>query len=193
MTDLLQVTIAAACGAVTPEPEAVLAIRAGGVVEIDGRQCSAFGVDTDSGRRLCVIEEAGGRLYERIMQASPPKDANPGPWLVAGERLAVVSEATIRRFIRISEQTLAAEAIDLLFRKAGLNSEPRLTAWRVNDDSVCWIAATEQTRMVATIFGNRAVLARRDGRFVLALTRAEIEAHAAEAAAGRDTMHLPPA
>ena len=189
-------TVAAACGAVIPEPEAMLAIRAGGVVEIGGTQCNAFGVDTDKGRRLCVIEDAGGRLYERIMPASSAKHANSEgtrPWLVTGERLAVVSAATIRRFIKISEQTLAAEAIDLLFRKAGLNSEPRLTAWRVHDDSVCWIAATEQTQMVATIFGDRAVLARRDGRFVLALTRAEIEAHAAEAAAGRDAMHLPPA
>lgn len=64
MTDPLQITVAAACGAVTPEPELKLLVLPGSNMDVEGQQRMAFGVKTNKGARLCVFEEAAGRLYE---------------------------------------------------------------------------------------------------------------------------------
>jgi Domain of unknown function (DUF4375) len=196
MTDLLQITVAAACGAVKPEPELKLAVRAGAFWDIEGQQCKAFGVGTDKGSRLCVFEEAGGRLYESVRPSPPPKDAKPEVLknykpVVTGARLSTVAAETIQRFAKVADQTLAPEAIDLLLRKASLDPKSMVTAWRLHDDGATWIAVAGQTRAVATTFGDRAALVERDGTPIVTITRAEIEHHAKEAATGRATMVSP--
>lgn len=194
MTDLLQITAATACGAVKPEPETKLALHAGSIWEIEGQQCRAFGVATDKGSRLCVIEDAGGRLYEFVRRSPPPKDAKPGiskrP-AEAGSRLSTVGAETIRQFAKIADQTMAAEGIDLLLRKAALDPKSTVTAWRHHDDGATWIAVTGQTRVVAMISGRRAALIDRDGTPIITITRTEIEHHASEVATGRATMGPP--
>lgn len=64
MTDRLQITVAAACGAVMPEPELKLLVLPGSNMDIEGQQRMTFGVKTNKGSRVCVFEEAAGRLYE---------------------------------------------------------------------------------------------------------------------------------
>jgi hypothetical protein len=143
-----------------------------------------------------VFEEAGGRLYEFVRGSPPPKDAKPAAFknyrsMVAGARLSTVGADTIRQFAEIADQTLAPEAIDLLLRKASLDPTSMVTAWRLHDDGATWIAVAGKTRAVATTFGDRAALVERDGTPIVAITRAEIEHHAKEAATGRATMEPP--
>jgi hypothetical protein len=119
MTDWLQLTVAVACGAVTPDPEIKLAVLGGSHMEIEGQMCIAFSVGTDQGDRLCISEETGGRLYEFV--TSPPPLATEEQRKVsrpmgAGARLSAVSETTVRSFYEMAARTLACEAIDLLLR-----------------------------------------------------------------------------
>jgi hypothetical protein len=179
MTDPLQITVAAACGAVTPDPELKLMILPGFDTDVEGRQCRAFGVRTNKGSRLCVFEDAGGRLYERAT-SSP----------IVGARLATVGADTIRKFSRIAEQNLAAEAIDLLLRKSGLDPAARITALSVSDDRAAWYAVTGNTCVLVETLGVRANVIGADGKAALTVTQAEIERHAAEAAVGRDSLQI---
>nr|WP_249815198.1 MULTISPECIES: DUF4375 domain-containing protein [unclassified Bradyrhizobium] len=180
MTDRLQITVAAACGAVAPEPELKLMVLPGFDMEVEGQQCTAFGVKTDKGSRLCVFEEAGGRLYE-LATRSP----------TVGARLSTVGIDTIGNFSRIAEQKLAAEAIDLLLRKSGLDPAATITALSVSDDHASWYAVTGNTCVLIETLGDRANVVGSDGEAALTVTRAEIERHAAEAAAGRDSLNTP--
>jgi len=195
LTDSLQVTVAAACGAVEPEPEMKLAIHAGSMIEIEGETCKAFGVATDKATRLCVIEEAGGRLYEFIKNTRPTnptrEDLLNFRAMSAGARLSTVSAKTIDQFTAIAERTMSCEAIDLLLRKASLEPRPTITAWKINDDGASWILAAGQNRLIATTSTDRATITQHDGSPIAAVTRAEINRHAAEAAAGRASMQLP--
>lgn len=193
MTDGLQITVAAACGAVAPEPELKLMVLPGSNMGAAGQ---AFGVKTDRGSRLCVFEEAGGQLFEfgpgsnssnpsemhEILKSFPPS--------LIGARLSVVEGATIRNFSRIAEQNLAAEAIDLLLRKLGLNPAAMITALSVSEDRATWCAFTGKTGVLIETLGDRANVIEPDDK--LTVTRAEIERHAAEAAAGRDSLQTRP-
>ncbi|WP_245318381.1 DUF4375 domain-containing protein [Bradyrhizobium sp. DOA1] len=177
MTDSLQITVAAACGAVAPEPELKLMVLPGFDMEVEGAQCKAFGVKTDKGSRLCVFEECGGRLYE-VAARSP----------IVGARLSTVGADTIRDFSRIAEQNLAAEAVDLLLRKLGMDPTAMITALSVSDDRATWCAVTGKTGVLVEILGDCANVIGSDGEAVLTVTRAELERHAAEAAVGRDSL-----
>ncbi|UPK40575.1 DMP19 family protein [Bradyrhizobium sp. 186] len=197
MTDRLQITVAAACGAVVPEPELKLLVLPGFDMNVEGKQCMAFGVKTDAGSRVCVFEEAGGRLYEYGLPSPIPKpgevkqESSSNRHLpVVGARLSTVSADTILNFSRIAEQNLAAEAIDLLLRKSDMDPAATITALRVSDDRATWLAVSGRTCVMATTLGDRADLVGSDGKAELTVTRAETERHAAEAAAGRESMRL---
>lgn len=177
MTDGLQLTVAAACGAVMPDPEFKVMILPGFDTDVEGQQRRAFGVRTNKGARLCVFEEAGGRLYE-LATGSP----------MVGARLSIVGTDTIGNFSKIAEQNLAAEAIDLLLRKSGLDPAATITALRVSDGWAAWYAVTGNTCVLVETLGDRANVIGSDGKAALTVTRAEIERHAAEAAAGRDSL-----
>lgn len=187
MTDRLQITVAAACGAVAPEPELKLAIFAGSIMELEGQQCMAFGVKTDKGSRLCAVGESGGRLYDYGLRSRGGLHASDG-----GVRLSSVGADTIKNFSRIAEQTLAAEAIDLLLRKSGLDPAAMITALSVSDDRASWCAVTAKTGVLVETLGDRANVIESDGKAALTVTRAEIERHAAEAAVGRDSLQSRP-
>lgn len=197
MTDPLQITVAAACGAVAPEPEIKLAVRPGSHMDVEGQECLAFVVLTDKGSRICVFEGTGGRLYEfgesrpisGLAQMTPEtlKNFLPPP---VGMRLSAVGADTIKSFTRIAEQNLAAEAIDLLLRKSDLDPAAMITAVRAGDESATWYAVTREARIVVATFGDRADVVGSDGKAELTVTRAEIERHAAEAAVGRDSLEI---
>jgi len=199
MTDPLQITVAAACGAVVPDPEIKLAVRPGSQMNVEGEECLAFVVLTDKGSRVCVFEKTGGRLYEfgasrplpGLAQMTPEtlKNFLPPP---VGRRLSTVGADTIRSFTRIAEQNLAAEAIDLLLRKSDLDPAGMITAVRVGDGSATWYVVTREARIVVATHSDRADVVGSDGKAALTVTRAEIERHAAEAAAGRDSIRGTP-
>lgn len=194
MTDRLQITAAAACGAVAPEPELKLLVIRGSNQDVEAQQCTAFEVKTDKGARLCVYEEAGGQLYEYgpgsqgLKPADMPEILKSLPPSLVGARLSVVAADTARNFSTIAEQNLAAEAIDLLLRNSGLDPAAMITALAVSDDRATWYAVTGETGVMVETLGDRADLVGPDGAAVLTVTRAEIERHAAEAATGRDSM-----
>lgn len=177
MTDDLQITVAAACGAVRPDPELKVMVLPGFDTDVEGQQCTAFGVRTNKGSRLCVFDEAGGRLYEL---ATPPT--------IVGARLSTVGTDTIQNFLRIAEQNFAAEATDLLLRKLGLDPAAAITALSVNDDRATWCAVTGETSVLVETFGDRAQVIGSDGELVLTVMRDEIERHAADAAVGHASL-----
>jgi Domain of unknown function (DUF4375) len=182
MTNDLQITIAAACGAVKPQPEVKLAVRPGVSLEIEGQQCTAFGVGTDKGTRLCVFEKTGGRLYELNGSAGR---------IAAGAQLSTIGADRIRQFVTVADQMLAAEAIVLMLWKARLDPKAMVTAWEVADGGVTWIVATGQTRVAAAIVGTGAVLTKPDQTPIARVSREDMERIAAEAAAGRDSLRPP--
>lgn len=196
MTDRLQITAAAACGAVVPEPELKLLVIPGRNQDVEAQQCVVFEVKTDKGARLCVYEKAGGQLYEYGPGSQSPKPAEMHeilkslPPSLVGARLSVVTADTAGNFSRVAEQNLAAEAIDLLLRNSGLDPAAMITALAVSDDQATWYAVTGKTGVMVATFGDRADLVGSDGNAALTVTRAEIERHAAEAAAGRDSLRV---
>jgi len=193
MTDRLQLTVAVACGAVTPDPEIKLAVPGGSHMEIEGQMCLAFSVSTDKGDRLCVSEDTGGRLYE-FLESPPLSETATAEQrdvyrpMAAGARLSIVSETLVRSFYETAQRTLACEAIDLLLRKAALAPSSAVTAWRLRDNSAVWIVVSGQNHVVATTSPDSATLAQRDGTQLASVTRAEIEQHAAEAERGGPSM-----
>jgi hypothetical protein len=182
MTDQLQITIAAACGAVKPAPEVKLGVRSGVNVEIEGQKCVAFGVGTDKGTRLCVYEKARGRLYEL--------DSNAGR-VAAGARLSTVGADRIQQFANAADQLLAPEALVCLLWKARLDPKAMVTAWDVVDDAMTWIVATGQTRAAAAVARTGAMLTKPDQTPIASVSREEMERIATEAAAGRDSLRPP--
>jgi hypothetical protein len=193
MTDRLQITVAAACGAVVPEPELKLLVISGRNQNVEAQQC-VVEVKTDKGARLCVYEEAGGQLYEYGPGSQSPNPAEMHeilkslPPSLVGARLSVVAADTVGNFSRVAEQNLAAEAIDLLLRNSGLDPAAMITALVVSDDRATWYAVTGKSGITVETLGDRADLIEPDGKVALTVARAEIERHAAEAAAGRDSM-----
>lgn len=196
MTDRLQITAAAACGAVVPEPEFKLLVIPGRNQDVEAQQCIAFEVKTDKGARVCVYEKTGGELYEYGPGSQSPKPAEIHeilrslPPSLVGARLSVVAADTTGNFSRVAEKNLAAEAIDLLLRNSGLDPAAMITALAVSDDQATWYAVTEKTGVMVATLGDRADLVGSDGKAALTVTRAEIERHAADAAAGRDSMRV---
>jgi hypothetical protein len=189
MTDDLQITIAAACGAVLPEAELKLQVHAGSKMVVEGRQCVAFGVRTDKGSRLCAFEETGGRLYEfGAGSPIPAFEQAKSQTSTDLRRLSVVGADTIRNFSKIAVQNLAAEAIDLLLRKSDVDPAAMITALRVSDEGAVWYAVSGTTCIMVATLRDRADLIGSDGKAVLTVTRTEIERHAAEAAAGGESM-----
>jgi hypothetical protein len=196
MTGQLEITVAAACGAVKPNPEVKLALHAGSNMEVEGQTCKAFGLHTDKGLRLCVFEDAGGRLYEYVESAPFPTSQTPEYLknyrpLVVGVRLSTVGADTIRQFIDIAEKLFCAEAIDLLLRRAGMDTGAMITAWEVCGASATWIVATGQTWVAAAIADKGAVLTKPDQTPIVSISRAEINDHASRVAIARATMRPP--
>jgi len=199
MTDQLQISIAAACGAVIPEPEAKLTVAGGGYEEIEGQRCLAFAVRTDKGMRFCVFDDAGARLYDYVQRSPVPKlgpDLNlddlknfKGPH--AGVRLSTVSANTIRQFVAAGNETRAPEAIDLLLRKAGLEPNAMITAWKLQDGGATWIVATGGHRIVAVTSREWAELIDQNSKPIVAVTKVEINLHVAEAAKGGASLRSP--
>jgi hypothetical protein len=199
LTDPLQIAVAAACGAVEPQPEIKTGVGGGFYLEIEGQQCLAFVAATQNGERLCVPDDGGARLYEHIQQSplpefgpglTPEDLANYKPPL-AGARLSTVSAETIQRFVDAANETQVPEAIDLMLRKAGLGPEAMITACLATDGAPLWIVITERSLAVARCFPNGAQLRDHEGKPVASVTKAEIEQHAAEAAAAGATMRAP--
>lgn len=197
--DPLQISIAAACGAAEPEPEAKMGIGGGFYQEVEGQNRMAWSLATHKGSRLAIVDDAGARLYEYIHHSPAPQ---LGPNLnledirnykrpSVGARLAAVSAERIQQFVKVADLTMAPEAIDLLLRNAGLNPAATITAWVAGDEGVLWILATEQRLTVAGTSSEGYLLKSHDGTLLASCTRADVERHASEAAAAGATMRAP--
>ena len=191
LTDPAQLAIAATCGAVEPEPEIKTGIGGGFYEEVDGEQRLVFVLSTQMGQRLCVPGDAAARLYEYTDRSPRPA---PDPELdldeiqnykppVVGRQLSEVSAEIIQRFVAAADETSAAEAIDLMLRKAQLGPAAMITASRAKDGDPLWIVATEQNLSIARSSTSGAQLRDHEGKPLASVTSAEIEQHASEAAA----------
>jgi hypothetical protein len=199
MTDWFQIIIGAACGAVIPEPEAKIAVGVARYFAIEGQQSLAFVVHTERGTRLCVFDNAGAHLYEYVERSHPPE---PGPDLThddiknftrpeTGGRLSVVAEDIIQQFVAAANRTRALEAIDLLVRKAGLDRNAMITAWKLQDEGATWIVVAGGQRMIAVTSREGAQLIGQNCVPIVSATKVEIDCHVAEAAMGGATLDAP--
>jgi len=109
----------------------------------------------------------------------------------AGARLSNVDADTIQRFVQISDQTLAAAAIDLILRKSNLSPAAMITAFRVSDVWAAWYAVTGNTCLMILISPGNANIVGSGGQASLTVTRAEIERHALLATTGSNSMRPP--
>jgi hypothetical protein len=185
ITDPVQIAIAAVCGAVEPEPETKTGVAGCFGLEIEGKQCLAHVVWTRKGKRLCVPDQEGARLYDYYERDRVPKraaDEDIRKYMVrfVGSRLSAVDAATIERFLKAANETQAPEAIELLLRTAGLNPAAVITAWRVLETEALWIAFTDGRLVVARTFYDGAELKGLDETQLAAITKADIQRHAAE-------------
>ena len=190
ITDPVQIAIAVACGAVGPEPETKTRV-AGHVpfLEIEGKQCVGHIVQTDKGKRLCVCDDEGARLYayhedDQRAKRAPGEDTmkylSRRAVSSVGSRLSAVDAATIQRFVKVANETQAPEAIELLLRRAGLSPAATVTAWGALENEALWIAFTDGRLVVARTFSHGATLVGFDGPQLVAITKSDIECHAAE-------------
>jgi hypothetical protein len=191
LTDPLQIAMAAACGAVEPEPEIKTGIGGGFYEEIDGEDRLVFVLGTQKGERICAPSDEGARLYEYIRQ-EPLPDAGPDLNIeeignfrrpAVGRQLSEVSAVAVERFATAANETMAPEAIDLLLRKAGQGPAAMITASMAKDGDPLWIVATEGNLSIARTYANGAQLRNHEGKPLTSVTRTEIEQHAAEVAA----------
>ena len=195
ITDPLQIAVAAACGAVEPGPETKTGVAARLGLEIEGKQCVAHVVRTDKGRRLCVCDDEGARLYEQIERSPFPRgpgvtreDIEKYKSSIVGSRLSAVDAATIQGFVKAANDTQAPEAIELLLRRAGLNPAATITAWKALETEALWIVFTDGRLVVARTFYDGAVLGGFDEPQLAAITTADVKRHAAEIEAAAATM-----
>jgi hypothetical protein len=94
--------------------------------------------------------------------------------------------------VKVADETMAPEGIDLLLRTAGLNPTAMITpAVLRGDGGALWIVMTEQRPVVAYTSIDRYRLTADDGTAIAVCTRADVEQHASRAVAAGAAMQAP--
>lgn len=137
LTDWLRAATLVACSSAG---EAKIALGSGRYAEIEGQRQLLWNVRTSADEgRFCLVTDEDAALYRRT-DARNPSLPHPGDIEAlkqaigenrlakfnapgVGERLAVVTNSTIRQHIDLAKQFDAAAAIDLLLRKASINPQ----------------------------------------------------------------------
>ncbi len=137
MTDWFQVGVGLAC-ATAPGTEFKLGIGGGSMMEVEGEQQMVWVVRTSRATRFCVVTKKHAAIYECVETNNPPmpaiddvegmkqaiKDGRLARYKrpTVGARLSQVRPETINGVIELAVEYGAPIALDLLLRKAGIET-----------------------------------------------------------------------
>lgn len=211
MTEWLHVGIGLAC-ATGPSIEIKLAIGGGAAMDVEGEQQMVFHVRTNADTpRLCVVTKTYAAAYERVEANNPPMpDMNDiegmkqaiadgrlaqykGP--SAGRKLSHVKSEAIAGVIELASEYGAPVALDLLLRRAGIETggavvAPMSIEPKVGGAIVNWVVAAGGQALFAMSHPNGSALLRPgDNKHLATVRKSEIAEHAARVEAG--TIKLP--
>lgn len=190
-----------------PVTEVKLKIGGGAVEEIEGRKETAFVVRTNAALRYCVVTKAHAAAYERVEHDNPPMpkfgDAEGMKQAIrdgrlaryrpptVGRRLSHVPAETIERVIAAAKAHRAPAALDLLLRRAGIETKDASVAplaaepCRPAGAVVKWLVAAGGHPLFAVSRPEGSLLLRvADNQQIAAAPLADIAEHAARAEAG---------
>jgi hypothetical protein len=200
MTSRLQVGIGLACAGL-PQPEVKLGIGEGRMLDIDGGKQMAFPVVTDAGRALlCVVTSTHAAAYQYLAADGTELQLNLGPIDSIDEsfgegaprvglKLSHVGGDSITTVIKLAEAYRAPAALDLLLRRAGIDTEgaialPSMLIPREGGSVVSWTVAAGGRLLFLVSAPNGSMLLRSGAEDPLAdAHRLEIEEHFARAEA----------
>jgi hypothetical protein len=211
MTNRVHVGIGLACATATP-PQIKVELGIGDSMEIEGRQQTGFFVRTSTmasatqALRFCVVSDSHAAAYECIQPDNPPmpkfgdvegtlaaiRDGRmaqfKGPH--AGKKLSHVEGETIAGVIQLATRYRAAAALDLLLRRAKIETEGAKAApFSIAPDeggmSVKWFVAAGRHLLFAVSGTDGSILwSPAEKRGLAQVSMDEIEDHAARANAG---------
>ena len=201
MTDRLRVAIGMAAYAAAV-PEYCLHIGGGFDMQVEGEKQNVWGIYTNMGRRFAVVTETEARLCECIDTGNPPipeignteammkalRDGRVSRYKspVVGSFLSHVDAEKITEVIQYAVGYNAAVSIDLLLRRAGLESNTvSVSACEAErDDSnlmkVNWLVITEhQAFHASTSEAGSSLFRLHEAKPIVRIQRDEIDQHAA--------------
>ncbi|KAA3450851.1 hypothetical protein C7I87_08900 [Mesorhizobium sp. SARCC-RB16n] len=198
MTSRLQVGIGFACAGL-PQPEVKLGIGEGRMLDIDGEKQMAFPVMTNAGRvLLCVVTPTHAAAYQYLAAdgSEPQLDLRPVDSIdeLLGEdaprvglKLSQVDAVSITTVIKLAEVYRAPAALDLLLRRAGIDTAgasalPAMLVPREGGSVVSWTVTAGGRALLLLSAPNGSMLLTSGAEDPLAdASRLEIEEHFARA------------
>src|SRR5262245_29858609 len=206
MTEWFHVGVGLAC-ANAPVTEVKLKIGGGAVEKLEGRNETAFVVRTNAALRYCVITKTHAAAYERVEHDNPPmpkfgdaegmvqamRDGRLARYKppTVGRKLSHVPAETIERVIAAAEVHRAPVALDLLLRRAGIETKDASVAplsaepCRPAGIVVKWLVAAGGHPLFAVSRPEGSLLLRAaDNQQIAAAVMADVVDHAARAEAG---------
>lgn len=206
MTDWFQVASGLAC-ANAPDREVKLAVGGGSMMDIEGEQQMAFVMRTNRATRLCAVSKEHAALYEWVEAAdNPPMPAMgdvegmkqairdgrlaryKGP--TVGKRLSYIRSQMISDVVEQAVECGAPIALDLLLRKAGIDTNSALVSpmsiqQKPTGSVVDWIVVAGGKPLLALTTANgSALLLPGENRELARVTKAEVVEHANRIEAG---------
>jgi hypothetical protein len=216
MTDRLHVAVGLACATATP-PQLKIELGYGDMLEIEGTRQRCFFVKTctmanaTQALRICAISDSHAAAYECIQPDNPPmpkfgdaegyleamRDGRTsqfrGPY--AGKKLSHVEGETIASVIQLATKYRTAAALDLLLRRAKIETEgakvaPVMIAPDEGGMTVKWFVAAGRHLLflVSGPDGGSILWNTAEKRGLAKVSRDEIADHAARAEAGAVTL-----
>ena len=215
MTDRLHVAIGLACTNATP-PQIVIELGYGNIQEIEGVRQQGFFVKTSTmasatqALRICAVSDDHAAAYECIQPDNPPMpkfgDAEgylqamrdgrtqrlKGPY--AGQKLSQVAGETIANVIQLATEYRAAAALDLLLRRAKIETEgAKVAAYTIAQEesgpAIKWFVAAGRHLLFAVIGAEAGLLWNpAEKRGIAEVERDEVEDHVERAKAGAITL-----
>lgn len=196
--DRFQVAVGLACAS-GPNVEIKLSIHGGTMMLVEGKEQMAFYVRTNAPQaRYCVVTDDYAAAYERIEDGDGTRSgvaaaADPDARLArsVGRKLSQVKRETIEGVIELSMEYAAAPAIDLALRRANIDPNGAIVSPAGIEPgrdgaTVKWLIAAGGQAFVALSFPKGTALLRPgESKHLALVSRAEAEAHARLAAAGR--------
>lgn len=204
MTSRLQVGIGLACAGL-PQPEVKLGVGEGRMLDIDGEKQMAFPVVTNACRALlCVVTSTHAAAYQYLAADGTELELDFGPndsvtddidelfgdsAPRVGLKLSHVGADSIATVIKLAEAYRAPAALDLLLRRAGVDTAgavalPSMLVPREGGSVVSWTVAAGGRPLLLLSAPNGSMLLRSSAEDPLAdAGRLEIEEHFARAEA----------
>jgi hypothetical protein len=215
MTDRLHVAIGLACANATP-PQIMIELGYGNMQEIAGVRQRCWFVKTSTmasatqALRICAVSDDHAAAYECIQPDNPPmpkfgdvegylQAMRDGRTLrlkepYAGQKLSQVGDETIAGVIQLATRYRAAAALDLLLRRAKIETErAKASAYTIAQEesgpTIKWFVAAGRHLLFAVIGAEAAILWNpAEKRGIAAVERGEVEGHFEQAKTGAVTV-----